>query len=105
MPRRQPTRNWQEIRLLMEKWSWRDPRTGVRVTGFNPPDNAKEVKRESVYIKYLTLKGVVEEGRVECLKVFLDRHQRMIRFTDSGEIRRICDILIMEIDGIRIISQ
>lgn len=97
--------NWQDLRMLMEKWSWIDPRTGVRVTGFNPPVAAREVRRKSVYVKYLTLKGEVEEGRVECLKVFLDKHQRMIRFTASNQIRRICDILIMEVDGIRIISQ
>ena len=104
MPRLQPTMNYQDLRQLMEAFTWIDARTGVRVSGFNPPAKAKGLQRKPVYIKYLTLRGVVECGYVECLKVFLDRHQRMIRFVESGEIRRICDLLVIEVDGIRIIS-
>ena len=112
MPRHQPTLSWQDLRKLTERWSWIDPRTGVRVTGFNPPDKAKEKRQVAYYIRYLTLRGVVEEGEVITLKVFLHggqsgkgAHQRMIQFTASRQVRRICDILILEIDGIRIIAQ
>lgn len=62
------------------------------------------------YIRYLTLRGVVEEGTVVCLKVFLHggrsgkgAHQRMIQFVESRQVRRICDLLIMEVDGIRVV--
>ena len=95
--------NWQDLRKLTEKWQWRDPKTNVLVRGYNPPEQAKEKQQVSFYIKYLTLRGVVEEGHVICLKVFLDKHQRLIQFTESKQIRRVCDILIMEVDGIRII--
>lgn len=88
----------------MEKFEWNDRRTGVRITGYNPPKDALNIDRKRVYIRYLTKRGVVEQGEVQCLKVFLDRHQRLIRYVNSGEIRRICDILIIEIDGIRIIA-
>lgn len=104
MPKKQPVRNYQDVRELMEKFEWTDRRTGVRVTGYNPPQGAKDLDRKSVFIRYLTKRGVVEQGQVQCLKVFLDRHQRLIRYVNSGEIRRICDILIIEIDGIRIIA-
>ena len=104
--------SWQQLRTLTEKWSWRDPKTGVRVQGFNPPEKAAEKRQVSYYIKYLTLRGAVEEGEVVTLKVFLHgglsgkgAHQRMIQFTASKQVRRICDILIIEIDGIRIIAQ
>ena len=110
MPRRQPTKNWQELRELTEKWQWRDPKTGVRVTGYNPPEKAQK-QQVPFYIKYLTLRGVVEEGNCICLKVFLHggisgkgAHQRMIQFVESKQVRRICDILIMEVDGMKIIS-
>ena len=104
MPRLQPTMSWQDVRQLMECFTWIDKRTGVRVSGFNPPQKAVGLQRKSCFVKYVTLKGQLECGYVECLKVFLDRHQRMIRFVESGEIRRICDLLIVEVDGIRIIS-
>ena len=104
MPRRQPTISYQELRAHLEKFSWRDPRTGVLVTGFNPPEKAQQVRRKEVYVKYLTMTGKVECGVVECIKVF-PSHQRLVRFTASGEIRRISDILVMEVDGIRVISE
>lgn len=112
MPRRQPTMNWQDIRVLLEKFSWIDPRSGVKVTGFNPPQGAKDVRRKRAFVRYLTLDGRVEEGIVECHKVFLENgknghgcHQRLLLWPESGQFRRVCDLLIMEIDGIRIIAQ
>ena len=95
--------SWQALRIT-ERWSWIDERSGVRTTGYNPPEKAKGKQQVPFHIKYLTLRGVVEEGNVICLKVFLDKHQRMIQFLESKQIRRVCDILIMEVDGIRIIS-
>lgn len=105
MPRRQPTMSYQDLRKLCERWSWIDRRTGVRVTGYNPPAEAAGRRQVPFYIKYLTLRGVVEQGNVICIRVFLRQHQRMIQFVESKQIRRICDLLIIEVDGIRIISQ
>ena len=112
MPRRQPTMSWQDVRKLLERFSWIDPKTGVRVTGFNPPQGAREVRRKRVFIRYVTLDGHLEAGVVENCKVYLNNgkngrgaHQRLLLWPDSGQFRRICDILILEIDGIRIISQ
>ena len=95
---------WQQLRVLTEKWEWRDPRTGGVVTGFNPPESAKERRRKPFHITYVTKSGQVESGVCITLKVFLRHHQRMIQFTASNEIRRICDILVMEVDGIRIVA-
>lgn len=110
MPRKVPEISWQELRSHTEKWEWRDARTGVLVRGYNPPAGAKGRRQVAFYIKYLTLRGVVEEGYVVCLKVFLHggvsgkgAHQRMIQFVESKQVRRICDILIIEIDGIKVI--
>ena len=110
MPRRQPTISYQTLRDHCEKWEWKDPRTNVTVRGYNPPEGAKGKRQVPFFIKYLTLRGVVEQGTVVCLKVFLyggasgkGAHQRMIQFVESKQVRRICDILIMEVDGIKVI--
>jgi hypothetical protein len=46
----------------------------------------------------------VEQGLVVCLKVYPELRQRMIQFVESRQIRRIRDYLIMEIDGVRIVT-
>ena len=50
------------------------------------------------------IKGEVEQGLVVCLKVYPELRQRMIQFVESRQIRRIRDYLIMEIDGVRIVT-
>ena len=35
-----PRQSWQNLRNYTEKFAWDDPRTGIRTTGFNPPQNA-----------------------------------------------------------------
>ena len=104
MPRYQPKVFWDQLRNYLERFSWLDPRTGVRVTGFNPPAEAKGVERVPCFVKYITLKGNYEQGRVVSLKLMPHR-QRMIQFVESKQIRRICDILIVEVDGVRFIAQ
>lgn len=101
MPKNQPTLSWEQIRNYTEKWSWIDARTGKTRTGFNPPANAKQKHQMPYYVRYITSNGEVEEGEVITLKVFNEVRQRMIRFTASGEIRRIRDYLIIEVDGVR----
>lgn len=105
MPRKQPQISWQQLRNLTERWEWDDPRTGVHVTGFNPPAQARNKRQKPFYIKYVTKKGVLEEGEVICLKVVsLQRHQRMIKFVASNQVRIVNDILIIEVDGFRVIA-
>lgn len=88
----------------MEQWVWRDPRTGCEVTGFNPPEKAAEKRQKPFYFRAITSNGEVIGGEAVCLKVFLDKRQRMVRFTASGEIRRIRDYLVMEVNGVRVIT-
>lgn len=103
MPIKQPVRSWFEIRNYAERWQWQDPRTGVMVTGFNAPKGAKKKAQVPYYLRCATLSGDLIEGRCITLKV-LPLHQRMVKFVDSGEIRRICDYLIISIDGIRFVT-
>ena len=104
MPRQRPVVSWQQLRNYMEQWVWRDPRTGCEVTGFNPPEKAAEKRQRPFYFRAITSKGEVIGGEAVCLKVFLNKRQRMVRFTASGEIRRIRDYLVMEVNGVRIIT-
>ena len=88
----------------MEQWIWTDPKTGVQVTGFNPPDKAKDKRQKPFYFKAITIKGEAISGEAICLKVFLDSHQRMVKFTQSGQVRRIRDYLVMEVNGVRVVT-
>ena len=92
MPTQQPTISFQQLRNLTEKWTWRDPGTGLRITGYNPPSDALEKE------------GYLEQGEVVTLKVNLRRHQRKVLFVTSGEIRVLRDYLIIEVDGMRILT-
>ena len=106
MPKQQPVRSWNEIRNYAELFEWRDAKTGVVVRGYNPPGgkDGKGVQRVPFHVKYITIKGEVEQGLVVCLKVYPELRQRMIQFVESRQIRRIRDYLIMEIDGVRIVT-
>lgn len=97
MPRIEQKLSWTTIRNYAERWSWQE--NGVTKQGINPPAGATHIQRVPFYIKYVTGKGVVEEGMVICLKVYPEQHQRMIQFVNSQEIRRVRDYLIIEIDG------
>lgn len=105
MPRVQPTISYQELRKVMEQWTWKDPRTGLQVTGYNVPDAARSTARQKpFYFKAITIKGEVVAGTAVCLKVFLESRQRMVQFTESKQIRRIRDYLVMEVNGLRVIT-
>ena len=112
MPKTKPTMSWNEVRNMTEKFEWRDPRTGIVTRGYNPPGgkDGKGVKRVPFHIRYITGKGCVEEGFCICLKVYPELRQRMVQFVGpdgtggSRQIRRVRDYLIMEIDGIRIVT-
>ena len=96
--------SYQNLRQFCEKWQWIDPRSGQQVTGYVHPQTARNVKRKSFYIKFLTKTGHVDEGECVCLKVDVLRHQRKVQFVNSGEIRVVNDILVLEVDGSRFIT-
>ena len=102
MPVKQPQLSFTAIRNYAERFSWEEH--GERKQGINPPPHAVKVQHVPYYVKYITSKGVLEEGMVITLKVYPDLHQRMIQFVNSGEIRRVRDYLIVEIDGHRFVT-
>jgi len=104
MPRKQPTKSFLEIRNYTEKFRWNDPITGQKQTGFNPPENAPFKERVPFFIRYITQEGKVQSGNVVCISVDTRHLQRSIKFVNSTEIRRVCDYLIIEIDGVRFLT-
>lgn len=106
MPNAKQVMSWEAVRTLTEKFEWRDPKSGIVTRGFNPPGgkDGKGVSRVPFHIRYVTGKGVCESGFCVCLKVYPAVRQRMIQFVESKQIRRVRDYLIMEIDGIRIVT-
>jgi hypothetical protein len=55
-------------------------------------------------MRAITGKGELIEGMVITLKVYTREHQRMVKFCESNQIRRIRDYLIIEIDGKRVVT-
>lgn len=104
MPRTQPSTSFQQLRNYMEKFAWRDKHTGLMTTGYNPPASAADIARVPFYVKYVTGKGRLEYGNAICIRVDRRRHQRTIKFVESGEIRIIRDYLVIEVDGTRVIT-
>lgn len=101
---RRPTQSYTNLRAYCEKWQWLDPLTGQRKVGYVHPQTARDVQRVPFYIKFLTKTGHVDEGTCVCTSVNTDRHQRRVRFVDSGETRVVNDILVLEVDGTRFIT-
>ena len=99
-----PTQSYTNLRAYTEKWSWIDPCSGKRVTGYVHPQNASEVQRVPFYIRFLTKTGHVDEGTCVCLSADTLRHQRKVQFVESKQIRVVNDILVLEVDGTRFIT-
>ncbi len=78
--------------------------SGLPTEGYNPPEGVSS-ERVPFTVKYITLNGMVESGRVVSLKVIPRKHQRMVMFVDSGEIRWIRDYLVMEVNGTRFVTR
>lgn len=104
MPTQQPTQSFQNLRNYTEKWTWTDERTGLKTTGYNVPKGAKDARQVPFHIRFVTKGGVLEEGNVICLKVDRRRHERLIKFVASDEIRRVYDYLVIEVDGTRFVT-
>ena len=104
MPVRQPYQSYRFIRNYTEKFQWRDKRTGLMTTGYNPPAGAQELTRVPFYIVYVTKKGRLERGNCVCLKVDRRKGMRMVQFVGSDQFRWVYDILVIEVDGMRFIT-
>lgn len=98
MPRKESKLSYTLIRNVAEQFEWVDA-DGRKQIGINPPQGAKEVARVPFSIKYITKDGKVESGHVVCISVDANRLQRKIKYVDSGEIRVVNDLLVMEING------
>ena len=101
MPKIQPKMSYQFIRNYTEKFQWRDRRTKLLTTGYNPPADALELTRVPFYIEYVTRKGRLERGNCICLKVDRRKGMRMVQFVNSNEFRWVYDILVIQVDGTR----
>lgn len=99
-----PTQSYTLLRRFMEKWQWKHPRTGQLVTGYVHPEGVRALQRVPFYVRFLTKSGHVDEGRCVCLSVDTMRHQRKVKFVESGDIRVVNDILVLEVDGTRFIT-
>lgn len=104
MPTSNPTMSFTLLRNYTEQFQWIDARTKMPRKGFNPPADALNVERVPFFIRFVTSKGKLESGTVTCISVDADRHQRKIKFVNSGEIRIVYDYLIIEVDGTQFIS-
>ena len=106
--RNTPSISWQQIRTLAERWDWNvTDRQGraTTATGHNPPKGAKGKRQHPYFIKYITKNGHVEQGMVITCKVTSTaRHQRMVKFVESGQVRIVNDLLVMQIDGFRVVA-
>ena len=96
MPRQQPVVSWTQIRNLCEKFSYIHE-SGVRITTFNPPKDAKGVERVPFFLKAIS-------GNVVTLRVNVRKRQRLCMWVESKQCRWIRDYLIMEVDGVRVVT-
>lgn len=99
-----PKQSYTNLRAYTEKWQWIDPRSGNLVTGYVHPQTATQVERYPFYIKFVTKTGHVDAGNCVCLSVNTLTHQRKVQFVESGDIRVVNDILVLEVDGTRFIT-
>ena len=94
----------EQLRVLTEQFEWTTAQ-GVTVTGFNPPKKGvTNVHRKPFFIKYITSKGVVESGVCTCIRVDTTKRMRRVRYEASGQIRWVRDYLVMEVNGIKIVT-
>ena len=104
MPTKTPTLSWEQLRNYTEKFSYIDPKTGQRKVSFNPPPNAKQKEQVPYFIRYITSKGVVEEGDVITLRLNVAKRQRLVKFISSNACRWVRDYLIISVDGVRFVT-
>lgn len=104
MPTHRPELSWEHIRNYTERFSWIDRRTGVRVTGFNPPADATQKQQVPYFVRAITKDGTVICGQCITLRLNRPLRQRLVKFLPSGECRWLRDYLIIEVDGVRFVT-
>lgn len=119
MPTQKPVVSYTRIREYAERFDWTD-RYGRQHTGLNPPSDAIDKRHHPFDVTFLTSSGVAYQATVVCTTVMPAIHSRDLMFvTDGvqpgcsaadaalmkkiprGETRRVSDMLIVEIDGVR----
>lgn len=103
MPKIQPTLPVERVRNVCELYQW-ETKYGQMTRGFVPPKDAKKLSRVPFFIKYVTKSGRLEEGMCVSLKMERRKGMRMIQYVNSRAIRWIYDILIIEVNGFRVIN-
>ena len=93
--------SYTRIREYAERWTWMDLKSRRRYEGLNPPPDAVEKKRVPFNVLFLTDSGKAISGKCITLRVNTELHTREVMFVESGEIRQISDLFIIEIDGVR----
>lgn len=101
MPTTPPIYSYTRIRDFAERWTWIDPVTHQQRDGYNPPANAINPQRKPFHLLAMTEDGRRIEGDCITLRVNTSLHCRDVEFVNSGETRRISDLFIIEIDGVR----
>ena len=96
-PRNHPL-HWSLIRNMTERFTWIDAVDHSVREGFNPPRNALRKERKPYDICFVTSRGRVYRGRVVTMTVYPERHQRLVKFLASGEMRPVRDYLIVSVD-------
>ncbi len=102
MPRKQPTVTIDGIRNLCELYEW-ETQYGLMTRGFVPPKAAKKLSRVPFFVRYVTRSGRLEQGMCVSLKINRRKGMRLIQFVKSNEIRWIYDILMIEVNGFKVI--
>lgn len=91
-----------DLRKWMELWTWKDG-SGQTCEGPNPPEAyAASAERKAFTVKYVskdgTRHGEPNGDRCVCIKV-IPGGERLLKYTQSGEVRRVRDSLIYELNG------
>lgn len=61
-------------------------------------------KPKSFRLKYICMDGtIMESSNVICTSVDVRHRKRNIRFVDSGQVRTIHDVLVLEVDDFKIV--
>ena len=105
MPKNQQTMSWMMLRSLCEAWEYKRVcgKHEIWVTSMNPPEGC-EKRRKPYYVRAVTGKGELLEAECVTLKVDTRRKQRLIQICASKQCRWLRDYLIMEVNGIRIVT-
>lgn len=106
MPKPETYINRANLREWLELWEWTDA-SGQQHEGPNPPDDCRDRARHKPFsIKYLDAKTAHRHGephgdRCICTAVY-PGGERLLKYVESGELRRVHDSLIYWVNGYKV---